>query len=135
GWALVEKGLGLGIRVGVADGCDLLAGDAAGHKLRGYLVVGRVPPQGRVDPRVGEDKLRASKDAGRSPDRFDVGDGCVDLEAREIGSVPRKKPPFEGELSTVGRDGKGVIDPGVYLLRSEPLVPSDKLLLKRVLLV
>ena len=60
---------------------------------------------------------------------------ALTFEPGKSGGRGREQPGIEGELAAVGGDGQGVILPRVDLLRPEPLVAVDQLLLERVLLV
>jgi len=54
---LLEERLFLGVRLGVTDGGDLLAGDALGDQLFDDLLVRRMLPCGGIHAHVGEDHL------------------------------------------------------------------------------
>ena len=47
----------------------------------------------------------------------------------------RQHPGVGGELAAVGGDGQGIVYPRVHLLRAQPLVAFDQLLLEFVLLI
>ena len=73
--------------------------------------------------------------AVRVPDGSDVFDEPVDLRFREVRCRGREHPCVGGEFAAVGGDGQGVVDPRVHLLRPQPLVAFDQLLLEGVLLL
>ena len=121
----------LGVGIGVADGGDLLARDAARGQLVDDLVIDAVTPGRRVDAHVAEDHLRAAGGGGLLPDGGDVVGQGVDLRAGEILGRGRQQPGVEGQLAAVGGDGQGVILAGIDLLRPQPVVAGDQLLLER----
>ena len=55
------------------------------------------------------------------------------FESGEIRGRGREHPGVEGELAAVGGDGQGVVLPRIDLLRAQPLVAFDQLLLEGVL--
>ena len=132
---LLEQGLLLGVGLGVADGGDLLAGDAVGDQLVDDLVVGRVAPRRRVDAHVAEDHLRAACRRGSLPDGSDVFDQALIFESGKSAAVGGQHPGVGGQLAAVGGDGQGVVLPRIDLLRPEPFVALHQLLLEGVLLV
>ena len=111
------------------------AGNAVGDQLFDDVLVGRVAPGGRIDAHVGEDHLRAARRCGAFPDGSDVFDQPVDLRFREVRCRGRQHPCVGGELAAVGGDVERVVDTRVHLLRPQPLVAFDQLLLEDVLLV
>src|SRR5271166_2728930 len=126
---LVEQGLFLAVAVGVADGGDLLARDAAGGEFFDDVVVDAVTPGRRVYAQVAEDHLRTARRCRALPDGGDaVGQG-VDLRAGEIGGVAREQPGVEGQLAPVGGDGQGVVLAGIDFLRAQAVVADDKQIL------
>jgi hypothetical protein len=68
----LRKLVSAGVGVGIADGGDLLAGDAVGDQLLDDLLVRRVTPFGRIDAQVGEDHLRAACRGSAIPGGGDV---------------------------------------------------------------
>ena len=81
---LLEEDLLLGVRVGVADRGDVLAGDAVLHQLGDDVGIDRVAPGRGVDPQIGKDQLRAACRGRALPDGRDVLDEGVDLGVGEI---------------------------------------------------
>ena len=131
----LEERLLLGVGVGVADGGDLRAGDAACDELVDDLLVDRVAPGRGVHPHVAEDHLRAAGGCRALPDGGDLLHQGVQLRAGVVRGGPGEHPGVEGELSAVGRDGERVVVAGVHLLRAQALVAGHELTLERCLLV
>ena len=57
------------------------------------------------------------------------------FESGKSAAVGGEQPGIEGQLAAVGGDGEGVVLPRVHLLRAEPLVALDQLLLDGALLL
>jgi hypothetical protein len=76
---LLEKRLLLRVGFGIADGGDLLAGDAVGDQLLDDFLVRCVAPRRRIDPHVGEYHLCAAFVGCLLPDGKDVFDQAVDF--------------------------------------------------------
>ena len=95
---LLEQDLLLGIGVGVADGGDLLPGDAVLHQLGDDVLVDGVPPGGGVDPQIGEDHLRAACGGRPLPDGGDVPHQGVDLGVGEVLGLGRSSRASSASL-------------------------------------
>ena len=131
----LEQHLLLGVGIGFADGGDLLVRDAAGDQFLDDLVVERNNPRSSGS-RPYRRRPFAFRVSGRSlPHSSDVFDQPIDLRFWEIRRMRLKHAGIEGELAAIGGDRQGIVFPWIDLLRADPVVAFDQILLKLALLI
>ena len=132
---LLEQCLLLGVGFGVADGGDLIAGNALLHQFGDDLLIRRIPPRGRFDAHIGEDHLRAASRFRSLPGGNDIFYQPIDLRFWEILCRRREHPGVGSQFATVGSDGESIIHTRIDLLRPQAFVAFDQFLLEVVLFV